>query len=349
MSIQKQIFGALPCGAQVDAYTMTNAVGASVTILSYGGIIQSIRVPDGAGKMADVALGYPAIDGYVQNPGYLGALIGRVGNRIANGHFTLNGVEYQLAKNENGVTHLHGGDKGFDKQIWDVTPVEGIQADHLILKYAGPEGEENYPGAMRVMMTYTFDDSCALTLHYEADCTQDTPVNLTNHCYFNLAGEGSGTILDHEIQIDADRFTVVDKLCIPTGESRPVGGTPFDLRVLRRVGDDIDAQDEQIGFGAGYDHNFVLNGEGMRTCVVLRAAGREMTVSTDMPCVQFYAGNMLATLAAGKSGHPYQKREGLCLETQFAPDSVNQPSFPDSILRKGEKYDHTTVYKFGAY
>ena len=188
-------------------------------------------------------------------------------------------------------------------------PVEGVMADHLILSCQSADGEEGYPGALRVMVTYTFDDACTLTLHYEAATTADTPVNLTNHCYFNLAGEGSGTVLDHEIQILADRFTVVNERLIPTGENRPVGGTPFDLRVSRRVGEAIDADDEQIRLGGGYDHNFVLNGEGMRTAAVVRAAGRELTVETNMPCVQFYAGNMLDTPECGKCGHRYQKRE----------------------------------------
>ncbi|MBE5766305.1 MAG: galactose mutarotase [Clostridiales bacterium] len=346
MSIQKNLFDTLPCGKQVERYTMTNASGASVSILNYGGIIQSIIVPNAAGEMADVTLGYPAIKGYIENPGYIGALIGRVGNRIADGRFTLNGIEYQLAKNENGVTHLHGGAVGFDKKIWDVTPVEGIKADHLILKYVSADGEENYPGELTVMVTYSFDDDCALSIRYEAVSTKDTPVSLTNHAYFNLAGEGSGSIIDHKIQIAADCFTVVDSKCIPTGESRPVDGTPFDLRALRRIGDDIDANDEQIGFGAGYDHNFVLNGEGMRNCVVLHAAGRVMTVSTDMPCIQFYAGNMLATEEVGKCGRPYGKREGLCLETQYTPDAINHPEFGCAVLAAGKKYEFTTVYKF---
>lgn len=349
MSIRREAFGALTCGAQVERFTMTNAMGASVSILNYGGIIQSIRVPDAAGRLADVALGYADMKGYAANPGYLGALIGRVGNRIADGRFELNGKVYQLARNENGMNHLHGGNAGFDKKLWAVTPVEGIMADHLILSTSSADGEENYPGAVQAMVTYTFTDDCALSIHYEAASTADTPINLTNHCYFNLAGEGSGAILDHELQILADRFTVVDERFIPTGENRPVGGTPFDLRVARRVGDDIDADEEQLRFAGGYDHNFVLNGSGMRTAAVLRAAGREMIVETDMPCVQFYAGNMLDTPEAGKCGRRYQKREGLCLETQFAPDSVNHPEFPSVILHPGEKYDHVTTFKFGTY
>ena len=349
MSIKKEAFGALACGAQVERYTMTNALGASVSILNYGGIIQAIRVPDAQGRLADVALGYADMKGYAENPGYLGALIGRVGNRIDGGHFSLNGKDYQLARNENGVNHLHGGTHGFNQKIWNVIPVEGVMADHLILSCQSADGEEGYPGALRVMVTYTFDDACTLTLHYEAATTADTPVNLTNHCYFNLAGEGSGTVLDHEIQILADRFTVVNERLIPTGENRPVGGTPFDLRVSRRVGEAIDADDEQIRLGGGYDHNFVLNGEGMRTAAVVRAAGRELTVETNMPCVQFYAGNMLDTPECGKCGHRYQKREGLCLETQYAPDSVNHPEFPSTILHPGEKYDFTTAFKFSAY
>ena len=330
MSIKKEAFGTLACGAQVERYTMTNALGANVSILNYGGIIQAIRVPDAQGHLADVALGYADMKGYAENPGYLGALIGRVGNRIDGGRFALN-------------------NHGFNQKIWNVIPVEGVMADHLILSCQSADGEEGYPGALRVMVTYTFDDACTLTLHYEAATTADTPVNLTNHCYFNLAGEGSGTVLDHEIQILADRFTVVNERLIPTGENRPVGGTPFDLRVPRRVGEAIDADDEQIRLGGGYDHNFVLNGEGMRTAAVVRAAGRELTVETNMPCVQFYAGNMLDTPECGKCGHRYQKREGLCLETQYAPDSVNHPEFPSTILHPGEKYDFTTAFKFSAY
>ena len=349
MSIKKEAFGTLACGAQVERYTMTNALGANVSILNYGGIIQAIRVPDAQGHLADVALGYADMKGYTENPGYLGALIGRVGNRIDGGRFALNGKDSQLACNENGVNHLHGGNHGFNQKIWNVIPVEGVMADHLILSCQSADGEEGYPGALRVMVTYTFDDACPLTLHYEAATTADTPVNLTNHCYFNLAGEGSGTVLDHEIQILADRFTVVNERLIPTGENRPVGGTPFDLRVSRRVGEAIDADDEQIRLGGGYDHNFVLNGEGMRTAAVVRAAGRELTVETNMPCVQFYAGNMLDTPECGKCGHRYQKREGLCLETQYAPDSVNHPEFPSTILHPGEKYDFTTAFKFSAY
>lgn len=349
MSIKKEAFGALACGAQVERYTMTNALGANVSILNYGGIIQAIRVPDAQGHLADVALGYADMKGYTENPGYLGALIGRVGNRIDGGRFALNGKDYQLACNENGVNHLHGGNHGFNQKIWNVIPVESVMADHLILSCQSADGEEGYPGALRVMVTYTFDDACTLTLHYEAATTADTPVNLTNHCYFNLAGEGSGTVLDHEIQILADRFTVVNERLIPTGENRPVGGTPFDLRVSRRVGEAIDADDEQIRLGGGYDHNFVLNGEGMRTAAVVRAAGRELTVETNMPCVQFYAGNMLDTPECGKCGHRYQKREGLCLETQYVPDSVNHPEFPSTILHPGEKYDFTTAFKFSAY
>jgi aldose 1-epimerase len=350
MSIQKTSFGRLPCGAEADLYILTNKSGASVEITNYGGIIKSINVPDREGNLTDVVLGYNDVSGYIPCVGYLGALIGRIGNRIKAGNFTLNGKNYQLAKNEAGKNHLHGGDKGFDRKLWAAIPLEGICEDSLILKLTSVDGDENDPGTLTVMVTYTFTDENVLIIHYKAVSDKDTLANLTNHSYFNLAGEKSGkTILDHTMEINADTFTVVDAECIPTGEMRDVTGTPFDLREAKRIGDGIGADDEQLRFGNGYDHNFNLNEEGMRFAAQVRdpESGRTMDVLTDMPAVQFYAGNMLAGVNPGKSGRIYAKREGLCLETQFAPDSINHPEFPDSVLYAGEKYDFTTIFIFG--
>ncbi len=352
MSIRKVPFGALKGGERADLYILTNAHGASVEITNYGGIIRAINVPDREGEIGNVALGYRDVGGYEPLCGYLGALIGRVGNRIAGGKCVLNGEELTLAKNEGGTTHLHGGDTGFDRKFWHVLPIEGICQDTLILTYTSPDGEEGYPGELKVMVTYTFTDDDELAIRYEAVSDKDTLCNLTNHCYFNLAGEGGGKIYDHTIEIDADTFTVVDNLCIPTGEMRPVDGTPFDLRNARRIGDGLEEGEgsEQMRFGKGYDHNFNINDDGLRfACEVKEpTSGRAMQVFTDMPAVQFYAGNMLESINPGSSGKIYRNHEGFCLETQFAPDSINHPEFPDSILRAGEKYDYTTIYAFGA-
>jgi len=349
MSITNKAFGKLPCGAEVREYTMTNASGASVSILNYGGIVTRIMVPDSSGALGDVALGYDTIDGYIENPGYLGALIGRVGNRINRGKCVVAGQELTLAANANGH-HLHGGNIGFDKKIWDAAIEKGAQEERLILSYVSPDGEENYPGTLTVKVTYTWTDENELKIHYEASTDRETLCNLTNHSYFNLDGEGAGTIEDHIMRIDADRFTVVDADCIPTGELRSVAGTPLDLRSGARLGDGmaLTQQDEQLRCGGGYDHNFALNGAGMRLAAQVKSpkTGRVMDVFTDKPGIQLYVGNMLATALPGKCGRTYAIHEGLCLETQFFPDSVNHPSFPSSVLKPGEKYDFTTIYAF---
>lgn len=354
MSIRKVPFGTLESGEAADLYILTNATGASVEITNYGGIIRAINVPDREGKLGNVVLGYKDVSGYQPVCGYLGALIGRVGNRIADGKCVVSGKELTLAKNEGGVTHLHGGNVGFDRKLWDVTPIEGICEDSLILKYTSPDGEEGYPGTLKVMVTYTFNDFNELSIHYEAVSDKDTLCNLTNHTYFNLAGEGSGTIEDHIIEINADTFTVVsDKKCIPTGEMRPVGGTPFDLREPKRIGDGmaLTDKDEQLTYGNGYDHNFNLNASDVDELTFAAevsepTTGRVMQVYTDMPAVQFYAGNGLESIHPGSCGRNYHKHEGFCLETQFAPDSINHPEFPDSVLYAGEKYDYTTIFAF---
>lgn len=347
MGIEKRPFGQLPSGENVDLYVITNASGASVAISNYGGIVTQINVPDANGAIADVVLGCKDAADYVPNNGYLGALIGRVGNRIGAGKCVLNGVPLQLAANSNGQ-HLHGGMIGFDKKLWNAK----ISSENsLTLTYVSPDGEENYPGTLSVTVTYTFTDANELKIHYEAMSDADTLCNLTNHSYFNLAGEASGkTVLDHMMQINADHLTIVDKDFIPTGEQRPVDGTAFDLREPKRVGDGIAlvGQDEQLTFAGGYDHNFMLSGEGMRKAVTLYCpeTGRVMDVFTDKPAVQFYAGNMLDGTMPGKCGRKYQPREGLCLETQYPPDAINHESFPGGVLRAGGKYDFTTVYQF---
>lgn len=352
MSIRKTPFGALPDGREASLYILTNASGASVEISNYGGIIRAINVPDRDGKLDNIALGYSDVTGYVPLHGYLGALIGRVGNRIANGECELNGKKLSLAKNENGKTHLHGGDEGFDRKFWEATPVEGICEDHLILKYVSPDGEENYPGTLKVMVTYTFTDDNELVIRYEAVCDKDTLCNLTNHCYFNLAGEGSGDIYGHTMEINADTFTVVDEDSIPTGEVRQVDGSPLDLRQPKNIGEGLGMTEscEQMRFGNGYDHSFNINDEGLRFAAEVTEpnTGRMMQVFTDMPAVQFYAGNGLNAPNPGSSGKLYKKHGGLCLETQFAPDSVNHANFPDSVLKAGEKYDFTTIFAFDA-
>ena len=350
MSISRSFFGNLPDGRAVDLYTITNASGASVSISNYGGILVSLKVPDRAGKLTDVLLGFSSVSGYAPvNPGYMGALIGRVGNRIGKGRFTLNGVDYQVATNSNGH-HLHGGTVGFDKKLWDVKLDEA--ASTLKLSAFSPDGEENYPGNMDITVTYTFNDENALSIHYEAMTDRDTLCNLTNHVYFNLSGEGSGNVADHEIQVFASRFTATDSGLIPTGELRSVSGTPLDLRAPVRLGDGLKhtEDDEAMRFGGGYDHNFMVDGEGFREAVSLYspATGIRMKTFTDMPGVQLYTGNMLSTDWPGKSGKKYAKRDGLCLETQFPPDAINHSSFPSPVLKAGDHFDSITSYTFTA-
>ena len=350
MAISRTSFGNLPDGRPADLYTITNASGASVSISNYGGILVSLLVPNREGKLTDVLLGFSDVSGYTPvNPGYMGALIGRVGNRIGHGRFTLNGISYQVATNSNGH-HLHGGVTGFDKKLWDVEVDESKNA--LKLTAFSPDGEENYPGNMRVTVTYAFSDDNALTIRYEAESDKDTLCNLTNHAYFNLAGEGSGSVEDHEIQVHASRFTATDSGLIPTGELRSVSGSPLNLRTPIRLGDGLAHTEEceAMLFGGGYDHNFMVDGEGYREAVSLYApsTGIRMKTYTDLPGVQLYTGNMLACDWAGKSGRKYGRRDGLCLETQIPPDAINHPEFPSPILRAGARYETLTAYIFTA-
>ena len=352
MSIVKKSFGCLPDGREADLYILTNVAGNSVEITNYGGILRAINVPDRNGDRASVLLGYDSVAGYEPCCGYMGALIGRVGNRIAKGECEVSGRKLTVAKNEGGRNHLHGGNIGFNAKFWDVQPVEGICEDSLILRLTSPDGEEGYPGTLKVMVTYTWTDENELILRYEAVSDQDTLCNLTNHAYFNLEGEGSGRIDDHEFEIAADTFTVGDAELIPTGEQRDVTGTNFDFRDPVRIGDVLAKTDEddQLRAGKGVDHNFNINDfeAGLRFAAAVTApkSGRMMTVFTDQPAMQFYAGNCLNGVNVASCGRKYAPNEGFCLETQYAPDSINHPEFPDSVLYAGEKYDFTTIFAF---
>jgi aldose 1-epimerase len=347
---RRESFGKTPDGKNVEVYTLTNRRGAEARVTNYGGALVSLKVPDRAGRFADVVLGFNAVEGYLAGNFYLGSLVGRYANRIAGGRFALNCVEYRLATN-NGPNHLHGGARGFDKVLWAARPLKARNGSALLLTYVSPDGEEGYPGTLRVRVVYTLTDANELKIDFSATTDKDTVVNLTNHAYFNLAGEGSGDILGHRLTLYADRFLPTDATAIPTGELRPVRGTPFDFTRPAAIGARIEADDEQIKFGAGYDHTFVVRG---RAGTLRRAAlahepttGRVMEVWTTEPGVQLYTGNYLDTVA-GKSGKPYGRRTGFCLETQHYPDSPNKPGFPSTVLRRGGRYRTTTVYKFSA-
>ena len=332
MSISRKTFGSGPDGEDVHLFKLNNNHGVEISITNYGGTIVSIMAPDRKGKFEDIALGYETLDEYVKNPRYFGALIGRYANRIAGGKFSLNGIEYQLAQN-NGTNHLHGGVKGFDKRVWQATET----TDGLHLEYFSPDGEENYPGNLNVAVDYSLNDENELRIDYHATTDNDTIVNLTNHSYFNLGGQGARDILGHELMLHADSFTPVSEALIPTGEIRSVDGTRMDFRSGRVIGD------------GGYDHNFVLNGYGsIRSVARLRepSSGRVMEVLTTQPGIQFYSGNFLDGSLVGKGGVRYQKYAALCLETQHFPDSPNQPNYPSTVLRAGDRYNESTIYKF---
>ena len=345
-------FGRMPDDTAVDEYTLVNARGSELRIITYGGIVRVLRVADRTGRMGDVVLGFDRLEGYLAGSPYFGALIGRYGNRIARGEFTLDGVHYQLAKN-NGPNHLHGGVRGFDKVVWDARTFEADDAAGVVLSYASADGEEGYPGRLGVEVTYTLTDGDDVVLDYRASTDKATPVNLTHHSYFNLAGEGARDILDHELTIDAERFTPIDATLIPTGEIAPVGGTPFDFRHPKTIRDGLrpEHENEQLKNGLGFDHNFVLvrQGGGLAHAARVRepSTGRVMEVLTTQPGLQFYSGNVLDGSLHGKGGHTYGHRTGFCLETQHFPDSPNQPTFPSTILRPGEEYRSRTVYRFG--
>jgi aldose 1-epimerase len=322
-----------------------------VKISTYGGIVTELYTPDKNGDLGDVVLGYESLEAYLEGHPYFGCIVGRVGNRIGLGKFTLDGVEYTLATN-NDANHLHGGLVGFDKVVWGATGFINDEGPGVILKYTSKDGEEGYPGTLSVKVMYQLTADNGLRISYHATTDKATPVNLTNHSYFNLAGAGTGDILGHNMMLNADHITPVDEGLIPTGELMPVEGTPFDFRTPTAIGDRVnDESDKQIKFGGGYDHNFVLNKEeeGALTLaakVTEPTSGRLMEVWTNEPGVQFYCGNFLDGTNIGKGGTPYEHRNGFCLETQHFPDSVNKPEFPNTILQPGEEYKTTTIYKF---
>ena len=347
-SIMRSDFGQTADGTPVHLYTLTNRNGMTVKITTYGGIVTEIHAPDRTGAVGNVVLGFDNLDKYLAGHPYFGAITGRYANRIAGGKFTLDGQEYTLATN-NGPNHLHGGVKGFDKHVWKATAMEGKDGPILKLTHTSPDGDEGYPGKLDVTVIYTLTDKNALDIRYEATTDKPTVVNLTNHSYFNLDGEGSGTVLDHTMYVNADRFTPIDDTMIPTGELQPVEGTPLDFTEPTKLGERI----EQAGKDpTGYDHNYVLNKpEPGAYTLAARAwggdAGRVMEVWTTEPGVQLYTGNFLDGTVTGIGGTPYEKHAGFCLETQHFPDSPNHPDFPPTVLRPGETYRSRTTYVFG--
>jgi aldose 1-epimerase len=346
-------FGELD-GQPVEMYTLSNANGMEITVLTYGAIIQSIMVPDKDGKPGNVALGFDNLDDYIAKSPYFGAIVGRYANRIALGRFTLDGQEYELAINNDPNT-LHGGDRGFDKQIWTASMGDaGSSGQSISLSYTSPDGEEGYPGTLDVTVTYTLTEANELRIDYLATTDATTVLNLSNHTYFNLRGEGSGPVFDHELMLNAPEFTPVDETLIPTGEIAPVAGTPFDFTTAKPIGQDIrDASSDQILIGRGYDHNFVLDRSGAGDDEPVPAAtvsepmsGRVMKVMTTQPGVQLYTGNFLDGTFAGTSSMVYRQSDAFCLETQHFPDSPNQPDFPSTVLEPGDEFTSTTIYAF---
>ena len=348
-NITKESFGKTGNGENVDLYTLTNNLGMQAKIMNYGGIVVSLKVPDRNGKMDDVVLGFNDLDSYLKGHPYFGAIVGRYGNRIAKGRFTLNGFEYKLAVN-NGENHLHGGIKGFDKVVWTAKEMRTKMGPALSLTYISKDGEEGYPGTLTATVVYTLTNNNELKLDYTVTTDKDTVSNLTHHSYFNLAGEGNGDILSHILTLNGSRFTPTDAGSIPTGELKAVAGTPFDFLKPTVIGKRINDQDQQLQYGSGYDHNFVVNGKfgSLRSAATVYepTSGRVLEVWTTEPGVQFYTGNFLDGTLTGKSGKVYQKRFGFCLETQHYPDSPNHPAFPTTTLKKGATYRSTTVYRF---
>ena len=349
-TVTKQSYGKTAAGENVNLYTLRNSKGVEAKITNYGGILVSLKVPDRNGKFDDVVLGFNDLESYLtKNDPYMGALIGRYGNRIAKGRFTLDGVEYKLAVN-NGENHLHGGIKGFDKVVWTGREMKTTAGPAVLLTYLSKDGEEGYPGNLSVRVVYTLTNNNELKIDYSATADKDTVTNLTHHSYFNLAGEGNGDILNTSVTINADRFVPTDAGSIPTGELKSVAGTPFDFLKATAIGARINQDDEQLKFGNGYDHTWVINGRGMRLAATAYEAtsGREMQVWTTEPGMQFYTGNFLNGTLTGKSGKVYARRTGFCFETQHYPDSPNQPSFPTTTLKKGATYKSTTIYRFSS-
>jgi len=347
--ITKDAFGKTQDGTAVDQYTLTNANGMKVKITAYGGIVTAIEAPDKNGKVEDVVLGFDNLDEYLKGHPSFGTIPGRYANRIAKARFTLGGKEYKLFAN-NGENSLHGGKKGFDKYVWKAREVAARNGVALEVTHTSPDGDEGYPGTLTATVVYTLTNANELRIDYSATSDQDTVVNLTNHSYFNLKGAGNGDILDHDLMLNADRFTPVNTGLIPTGELRNVAGTPLDFTKPARIGARIESDYDQMKIGRGYDHNFAVNGKAGTLRLAARAteatSGRVLEVWTTEPGVQLYTGNFLDGSKVGKSGKAYKQRYGFCLETQHFPDSPNQPSFPSTVLKKGGRYQTTTVFKF---
>ena len=351
----RRIFGRLPSpdGASVEEFTLTNAHGIEVRAITYGAIITVIRTPDRSGKLADIVFGFDSLEGYLAQSPYFGAIVGRFANRIAHGQFSLDGVTYHLATN-NGPNSLHGGLRGFDKVLWTAEPVQSDSGAGVVFHYLSPNGEEGYPGNVDVRVTYMLTPRDELVVDYTATTDKATPLNLSQHSYWNLHGDGKGNILDHVLTLDASAYTPVDSTLIPTGQIAAVAGTPFDFRSPTAIGARIEQPNKQLRFGKGYDHNWVLDRPAGGGTALVRAArlvdstsGRTLEISTSEPGIQFYSGNFLDGTITGKHGVVYGHRAALCLETQHFPDSPNHPNFPSTILRPGETYHSRTVFSFG--
>ena len=349
--VERRPWGTTPAGQDVELFTLSREGAPTVAVSSYGAYIVSILAPDREGQVADVVLGYPDLAGYLGDKASLGPVVGRYANRIARGEFTLLEKRYTLARN-NGPNHLHGGLQGFSKKVWSPRIIQGPDGDAVELTHVSPDGDEGYPGTLSVRVVYSLTSDGGLRLDYSATTDAETILNLTNHAYFNLAGEGSGDILDHVLQIEADAFTVVDETLIPTGEIRPVEGTPLDFRQPTPIGARVDATHPQLEAGGGYDNNFVVRGESGTLRPIARVhepgSGRVLEVLSTQPGVQLYTGNFLDGSIVGKSGRTYGKRSGFCLETQHYPDSPNHPQFPSVRLAPGDEYTQTTVFRFDA-
>jgi len=349
MSITVQAFGKDGAGNEVSLYTVENKNGMKVSFINYGAIITQLIVPDKNGTLADVVLGYDSMEGYIKNPGYLGAVIGRNGNRIAGAQITINGVTHQLDKNE-AENNLHAGFNGYDKRMWAAKVYEVANAVEFSL--SSPDGDQGFPGNFNVTVTYTVTDDNEVKINYKGTTDADTIANMTNHSYFNLAGHTTDTILDHILWMKASKYVpVVDSTAIPTGEVATVTGTPMDFTTPKVVGKEIESDFEQLKFTGGYDHNYAIDKEtqGVEKIAVVEdpKSGRKMEVYTDLPGVQLYAGNFINTNGVkGKEGMLYKKRNGLCLETQYFPDAIHQPTFESPVLKAGEEYNTTTIYKF---
>lgn len=348
--VTKAPFGRLPDGTAVDGYTISNTRGTTMHVMTYGGIITSLRVADRGGTMGDIVLGFDSLAGYLHDSPYFGAIVGRYANRIAKGRFTLDGKTYQLPVN-NGQNSLHGGTRGLDKVVWTARPFETATTAGVVLTYVSPDGDQGYPGTLKLRVTYTLNERNELAIDYHATTDKATPINISQHSYFNLTGGARRDVLDHVVQIAASRYTPVDTTLIPTGELAPVAGTPFDFRVPTAIGARINEPNEQLKIAGGYDHNFVLDRHGSGVThvahVVDPSSGRTLDIATDQPGLQFYSGNFLDGTLKGKGGQVYGHRFGFCMETQHFPDSPNHPSFPSTILRPGKQFNSRTVFTFG--